>query len=47
MEGKVIRIHPRTVEIATGDAVLGIRFGQSLYDGEVLRDAADVAARDR
>ncbi len=47
LEGKVIRIHTRNVEIEDGGRVYSVRFGQSLYDGEELRSVQDVAARDQ
>jgi hypothetical protein len=37
MEGRIERIHPRDVEISTGDALISVRFGKSLHEGQLLR----------
>ncbi len=36
LDGKVLRIHAREVEIKTSNEVLSVRFGQSLSEGQVL-----------
>lgn len=46
MYGKVVRIHTRSVEIESEETVYSIRFGQSLYEGQVVSGAEDVAASD-
>ena len=44
-EGKVIKIHPRHVEIESADTLLSVRYGQSINEGDVLREGkVDVAA---
>jgi len=46
MSGEIVRILPRQVEIVSGDAVISVRFGESLYEGQVVRDPEEgVAAR--
>ena len=43
-EGKIVKIHPRHVEIESQDAVLSVRYGQSISEGEKLEEGPDVAA---
>ena len=43
-EGKIVKIYPRHVEIESQDAVLSVRYGQSISDGEELQAGPDVAA---
>ncbi len=44
LDGKVVRIHIRHVEILADDSLLSVRFGQSLSDGEVISQAKDGVA---
>jgi len=43
-EGKVHRIHARSVEILAGDTLLSVRYGQCIADGQVLANGRDIAA---
>ena len=36
LNGKIVRIFTRHVEIEAGETVFAVRFGQSLNDGEVI-----------
>jgi hypothetical protein len=43
-EGKIVKIHPRHVEIESGDAVWSVRYGQNLSEGqEIIDRGPDVA----
>ena len=44
LDGKVIHIYPRHVEILADNALLSVRFGQCLDDGEVISQAKDGVA---
>ncbi len=45
LDGKIVRIHPRHVEILAGQSLVAVRFGQSLDDGEVMStEEEEVAA---
>ena len=44
MDGRVLRIYPRSVDIEANDAVYSVRFGQSLHDGQVVREYDDEVA---
>jgi len=46
-EGKILKIHPRHVEIASQGTVVSVRYGQSISDGEEIEGGPDVAASPR
>jgi hypothetical protein len=43
-EGKIVKIHPRHVEIQSQDTILSVRYGQSISEGEELKEGPNVAA---
>jgi hypothetical protein len=43
-EGKIVKIYPRHVEIASQDVLWSVRYGQSINDGEELEGGPNVAA---
>ncbi len=44
LDGKVVRIYPRHVEILTDNALRSVKFGQSLQQGELISEAKDGVA---
>ncbi len=48
LDGKIVRIFPRYVEILAGQDLRLVRFGQSLHDGEIISQAENgVASADK
>ncbi len=43
-EGKIVKIYPRHVEIQSQESVVSVRYGQSISEGEVIKEPAAVAA---
>ena len=43
-EGKIVKIYPRHVEIQSQDTLLSVRYGQSISEGEELKEGPNVAA---
>jgi hypothetical protein len=43
-EGKIVKIYPRYVEIQSQDSVVSVRYGQSISEGEVVKEPGTVAA---
>ncbi|MHB0959806.1 MAG: cadherin repeat domain-containing protein [Pirellulaceae bacterium] len=43
-EGTIVKIYPRHVEIQSRDSVVAVRYGQSISEGEVIRESGTVAA---